>query len=1095
MESSMSNDPVLARLFDAMYNEPIPPRVIDNSSRTTIWTGGTVCLWHDDGVNPLQFWGVYNFNGDKGDLRHWGHYPGNGFERSKRFEVNFNASDHAVAFVKPEGISEEDWYQQLYEGFEPKPDEVYTPEMFAELKEFVEFISDADFDTEQGRQDFRTEFQQRAKLEYFLKYLVAIITFGSVDQFGKDMLLNIWDDGEQNPAQWWITMYDMDSVMGIDNQGRMRDSEGNLLFDYNMEMEDVGVFAQADSKLWEGMFKCFPEEIKATYAELRNGVFAWDNVWGEITDYIGTISKSLYNAHAIQRYIEAPGANDWLWMMNGDRLNQMNRWLSNRYAYLDSKYDFDTNDKSIVARFEITNASTTEIKARSSIHLWMTAQLGNASAGFMKDRVEAGEVATLTNTYGAIGLPFVEFELFSGQYITELVDWKDLPIVTLQLGDAEQLQFLDLSKTTPDSELQSISFGNNRELLEINLRNNTALTGLVDLSQSTRLNSADLRDTNLTSALLPEGGVLEELRLPSSITGLRLVNQTYLTTEGFELQGSPNLESLRIENTPNIDPIELLQYVEPNGAVRITNIQLVTNKTQFLDDLVDMLDGRQGIDSNGNFVANPVFTGNITIYAGSDFDQSFYQSQMPNITFNHIILPEGLTYTFVGGGTQVSGYTGNAATLIIPESVPQGLDEVDYVLGSEVQISPVTTLGGTNTFGSTMQNLFIPSTVIATSGTPLASEFTGRIMTSHSEKPAGWNIDYENILYNERPFIESGDFFVRIYNNDTEIELLTMIGSNIELVTVPRSVEGLTITTIPANTILGTPRSIYIPNSITAVSADISGILFVLTESSEVDEYVTGANVTWNVSDSLKTYTITYNYLNETTDIYVQNWYAFIGLEEFLMSVYYVDGVEINIPYTSIGDASIDIYEIPDYRTFSYDGASYTLDSVIIDAAEPLGSYILVIPDEHDDGVNGLKACNPSATLFTDENFPASSRERIKEIYYHSNISNSAVIPGFSNSTIGSQVTSGFLGNSNFPDRDKLVVYTKKISITGMRDGDTTEVYFTNPDVFDNANNLTQSDPYGLAENKLTNVDEILQQHVDGGRTVLFATNTGSNSK
>ena len=44
MESSISTDAVLARLFDKMYNVPIPPRAIDDSSRTTIWTGGTLCL-------------------------------------------------------------------------------------------------------------------------------------------------------------------------------------------------------------------------------------------------------------------------------------------------------------------------------------------------------------------------------------------------------------------------------------------------------------------------------------------------------------------------------------------------------------------------------------------------------------------------------------------------------------------------------------------------------------------------------------------------------------------------------------------------------------------------------------------------------------------------------------------------------------------------------------------------------------------------------------------------------------------------------------------------------------------------------------------
>ena len=373
-------------------------------------------------MNPLQFWGAYNFNGDKGDLRHWGHYPGNGFARSKRFEVNFNASNHAVAFVKDPNLTEQQWLNQLYEGFEPKPDEVYTPEMFAELRDFVEFISDADLETEQGRVDFKTEFEERAQTEYFLKYLLSIFIFGLVDNFGKDMLLNIWDDGTVEKPKWWVVLYDMDSAIGIDNQGRMRDSEGNLLFDYNIELEDQGAFAQADSKLWEAIIACYPNEIKTTYEELRGGIYTWNNIWTHFMDYIKTISKAMYNAHAIQRYIEAPGANDWLQMMNGDRINQMNRWLVNRLAYLDSKYDFNTDDKTITARFEIEDASATEIKAKTSIHQYVTGQLGNTSAGYMKDRVNLGETAVLQNTYGSVGLPFVEFELFNGQYITELVD-------------------------------------------------------------------------------------------------------------------------------------------------------------------------------------------------------------------------------------------------------------------------------------------------------------------------------------------------------------------------------------------------------------------------------------------------------------------------------------------------------------------------------------------------------------------------------------------------------------------------------------------------------------------------------------------------
>ena len=48
-------------------------------------------------------------------------------------------------------------------------------------------------------------------------------------------------------------------------------------------------------------------------------------------------------------------------MLNGDRVNQMKRWITNRLAYLDSKYDYNTDEKSIIARFDIHKYRTVSI--------------------------------------------------------------------------------------------------------------------------------------------------------------------------------------------------------------------------------------------------------------------------------------------------------------------------------------------------------------------------------------------------------------------------------------------------------------------------------------------------------------------------------------------------------------------------------------------------------------------------------------------------------------------------------------------------------------------------------------------------------------
>ena len=121
----------------------------------------------------------------------------------------------------------------------------------------------------------------------------------------------------------------MDSGVGIDNQGFMTDSEGNLLFDYNIEMEDEGVFAQASSIM--GCSRCsYPWLKGVNLCRIKRFIYTWENIWKHLyTDINPTISKGMYNANAIAKYIETPGSEAWLWMLNGDRVNQMSRWITN----------------------------------------------------------------------------------------------------------------------------------------------------------------------------------------------------------------------------------------------------------------------------------------------------------------------------------------------------------------------------------------------------------------------------------------------------------------------------------------------------------------------------------------------------------------------------------------------------------------------------------------------------------------------------------------------------------------------------------------------------------------------------------------------
>ena len=81
-----------------------------------------------------------------------------------------------------------------------------------------------------------------------------------------------------------------------------------------------------------------------------------------------------------------------------------------------------------------------------------------------------------------------------------------------------------------NGNLQTLYLGNNTLLQSIDVRNCTGLgTGeqtTVDISGCTNIKTVLFDGTNITGLTLPDGGVLETLHLPGTITILKVLNQT-----------------------------------------------------------------------------------------------------------------------------------------------------------------------------------------------------------------------------------------------------------------------------------------------------------------------------------------------------------------------------------------------------------------------------------------------------------------------------------------------------------------------------------------------------------------------------------------
>ena len=622
MESSMSTDPGLAKFIEDMYDGKLPPQETIPGIRTTIYGSPCVLFHRRDG--QMIFYGVYNFNNDKSEPAIYGHDPSFGFPESRRFELGYNRTNHPAAFVRPEGMSQEEYEEEVKDAFEPiYPKDDYSDTNYAPIIEFIDFISNADVESmsPQDLEDFKEEWWKRLDQEFTIKYLLTIFVFGLVDNFGKDLMFNTWGE-EEGFYKWYFTFYDMDTAFGIDNQGRMVREDGTLMYDYDIELEDQGAYAQADSKLWELMISLFSSEIRDAYASLRNTIFRYDNIMYYIyTEQIQRISKTLYNENAIFKYVMFPGSEPWLFMLNGDRYEQIQRWLTLRLAFLDSKYlaGVDGADNIISLRLTNPNASSVSFDITPTIAQWVSmvwdGTLQQNPDRVTQERASAGQQVTLHSPISG-GFTFNNMTIFAAQYIQDLGDLTTQGIDTIQLSGARRLRRLILGSETDNTQLNDLVITNAPLLEELDIRNLKGLTNAIEAQGLIGLAKIDARGSNIQGVSLPEGGVLREYRLPSTINFLTLLNQSYLDDESFEIEGTSNLTFLRIEGTPGVNSLQLLVDASNLENVRITGVQAtafgVSRLIEIAENIYDFVN-EEFLVSGLTFGSSPEIEGNVMV--------------------------------------------------------------------------------------------------------------------------------------------------------------------------------------------------------------------------------------------------------------------------------------------------------------------------------------------------------------------------------------------------------------------------------------------------------------------------------------------------
>ena len=123
------------------------------------------------------------------------------------------------------------------------------------------------FDTQEYRlAKFKNEFDKHFDKEYAFKYFVMTEVFMTYDSRGKNAMFASWGPKvEGGDYIWYPVFYDIDTQLGINNTGIPS-------FEYYVDATEDGCYSTNDSVLWGNIYKCFFEELKATYQDLRTSV-------------------------------------------------------------------------------------------------------------------------------------------------------------------------------------------------------------------------------------------------------------------------------------------------------------------------------------------------------------------------------------------------------------------------------------------------------------------------------------------------------------------------------------------------------------------------------------------------------------------------------------------------------------------------------------------------------------------------------------------------------------------------------------------------------------------------------------------------------
>ena len=345
----------------------------------------------------------------------------------------------------------------------------------------------------------------------------------------------------------------------------------------------------------------------------------------------------------------------YLPMWQGSKEQQRKYWLERRFAYMDSKWNAGDALGQVI---QLRGYAKANITVTPYIDLYVSVKYGSYLEQVRGQAGQAYELACPIDT-----LNDTEIYIYSAPWISKVGDLSGLKVGVADFSQAVNIQEIklgDASSSYSNSNMKSLSFGSNKLLKKVDVRNCVGLgtqeQKFVDMSNCEVLEEAYFEGTSIQGLTLPNGGVLKKLHLPSTITNITILNQKNITE--FTCASYANVSTLRLENNSSaVDTKTIVQAIPAGARLRLIGIDWTCADTDEIDDLVDVFDTMRGLDDSGNNVDTAQISGVIHVNAATGAQVAAWNAKYPYITFDVANITSYLTFKTWDGGTTVDTVT------------------------------------------------------------------------------------------------------------------------------------------------------------------------------------------------------------------------------------------------------------------------------------------------------------------------------------------------------------------------------------------------------------------------------------------------------